>query len=198
MLLASASPRRRALLEQIGVAYRAQAVPVDETPLPGEAPADYVCRIALAKARAGVGKAHGESPVLGADTAVVLGETLLGKPGSRAEADAMLARLSGRTHRVLTAVALVSGTREAVRLSESQVTFREMTPEERIGYVNTGEPMDKAGAYAIQGVAAIFIESLAGSYSGVMGLPLFETAALLAEFGIRTPAWGEDARDGAL
>lgn len=187
ILLASASPRRGALLEQIAVSYRAMGVAVDETPLPGEAAADYVCRLALAKAHAGALAIAGAYPALGADTAVVLNGDILGKPHNQDAAEAMLARLSGCTHVVLTAVALVCGTHAAVRLSKSEVKFRVTTPAERISYVRTGEPMDKAGGYAIQGLAAVFVEWLSGSYSGVMGLPLFETAALLAECGIRTP-----------
>jgi septum formation protein len=125
-----------------------------------------------------------ELPVLGADTAVVLDGTMLGKPRDRQSALAMLARLSGRTHRVLTAVALVTGKDRQLRLSESEVQFRELSPEECERYWQSGEPLDKAGAYAIQGLAATFISRVQGSYSGVMGLPLFETAELLDAAGV--------------
>jgi len=180
--LASRSPRRRELLAQIGVRHRVVDVDVDESPRPAEVPAEYVLRLALAKARAGSGRAAG-LPVLGADTAVVVDDAILGKPADREEAMAMLGRLSGREHRVLTAIALVGG-REATRLSVSHVRFRAVGPDEAAAYWATGEPADKAGAYAIQGLGALFVESLSGSYSGVMGLPLFETAELLRHAGI--------------
>ena len=188
--LASGSPRRRELLEQIGVTYRTVAVEVDETPLPGEEPATYVSRLALAKARAGwevlATRQSGPRPipVLGADTAVVLDGVILGKPRDRSEGLAMLAALSGCEHQVMSAVALVAGDRSALRVQESRVRFRALTQAECEAYWDTGEPADKAGAYGIQGRAAVFITCLEGSYSGVMGLPLFETAALLREFGI--------------
>ncbi len=184
--LASASPRRRELLRQIGVAYRLLPVVVDETPVPDEPPSVYVVRLALAKARAGarlLGQ-HEFHPVLGADTAVVVDDAILGKPGDRDEGLAMLARLSGREHRVLSAVALATSTRDAVKVQESRVRFRELTRAECVAYWDSGEPSDKAGGYGIQGRAATFVAELHGSYSGVMGLPLFETAELLREFGI--------------
>jgi septum formation protein len=180
--LASRSPRRRELLAQIGVRHRVVDVDVDESPRPAEVPAEYVLRLALAKARAARGREPG-LPVLGADTAVVVDDAILGKPADRADALAMLARLSGREHRVLTAVALV-GDREATRLSVSHVRFRAVGPDEAAAYWATNEPADKAGAYAIQGLGALFVESLTGSHSGVMGLPLFETAELLRHAGI--------------
>lgn len=184
--LASSSPRRRQLLEQIGISYRIVAVEADEIPRPNEAPELYVSRLALAKARAGrqTLTAQPRRPVLGADTAVVVDDTILGKPRDREEGLAMLERLSGRRHQVLTAVSLVDEEREATRLNVSNVTFRVVTAGERAAYWNSGEPADKAGAYAIQGRAAVFIAHLEGSYSGVMGLPLYETGELLAEFGI--------------
>jgi septum formation protein len=183
--LASASPRRRELLTQIGVSYQVVAATVDETWHTHEAPELYVLRLALLKARAGRAgiSAADPHPVLGADTAVVLGGEVLGKPRDQAEGIAMLRRLSGNTHHVYTGVALV-GAQEATRLSVSAVTFRDMSLEECAGYWQTGEPIDKAGAYAIQGRGAIFISRIEGSYSGVMGLPLFETAELLRESGI--------------
>jgi septum formation protein len=184
--LASGSPRRRELLAQIGVSYQILSVTVDETPLAGEDPSHYVSRLALAKARAGHASLQGLvlRPVLGADTSVTVDGTILGKPRDRTEGLAMLAALSGRTHRVLSAVALVAGAREATRVQESQVRFRPLTASECQAYWDTGEPADKAGAYAIQGRAAAFIIELIGSYSGVMGLPLFETSELLRDFAI--------------
>lgn len=186
LYLASASPRRRELLRQIGVAYRRLLVEVDETPLSGESPEDYVVRLALAKARTGwrnLGR-RTPRPVLGADTVVVVDAVILGKPRDRDEGLTILARLSGREHQVLSAVALADATRDAVRVQESRVRFRELTAAERAAYWSSGEPLDKAGGYAIQGRAAVFVTELRGSYSGVMGLPLFETAELLREFGI--------------
>lgn len=184
--LASASPRRRELLRQIGVTYRLLRVEVDEIPLQGERPHDYVARLALAKARTGcetLGRRR-SCPVLGADTAVVVEGAILGKPRDREEGLAMLASLSGRVHQVLSAVALATPARNAVKVRESRVRFRKLEPVECTAYWDTGEPLDKAGSYGIQGGAAAFISELHGSYSGVMGLPLYETAELLREFGI--------------
>jgi septum formation protein len=184
--LASASPRRRELLRQIGVVYRLLRIEIDETPLAGESPDDYVVRLALAKAKAGcaaLGRRQ-PAPVLGADTAVVVDDAILGKPRDREEGLAMLARLSGREHQVLSAVALATPTRNAVKVQESGVRFRPLTLAECAAYWDSGEPRDKAGSYGIQGQAAAFIADLRGSYSGVMGLPLFETAELLREFGL--------------
>lgn len=184
--LASGSPRRRELLRQIGVVHEPLTISIDETPLVDEDPAAYVTRLALAKARAGWNAldVRPQRPVLGADTVVVIDGLLLGKPRHRQEGLRMLTVLSGREHRVLSAVALVAGSREALRLQESRVRFRKLSPAECRAYWDTGEPADKAGAYAIQGRGAIFIEDLQGSYSGVMGLPLFETAELLRDFAI--------------
>jgi septum formation protein len=182
LVLASASPRRRELLWQIGVPHRAAVPAIDEQPLSGEAPAECVQRLALAKAYQ---VSSPELPVLGADTEVVLDGKLLGKPSDRGEALAMLARLSGRTHLVLTAVALVDRRGTALRLSASEVEFRALEATECARYWETGEPRGKAGAYAIQGLGAVFVRHLRGSYSGVMGLPLFETAALLDAAGVR-------------
>ena len=187
--LASASPRRRELLRQIGVSYRLLRVVVDETPLPDETPHAHVARLAQAKARTGcaaLGRRK-PAPVLGADTVVIVNGAILGKPRDRAEGLAMLASLSGREHRVLSAVALATAQREAVKVQESRVRFRELTPAECAAYWETGEPGDKAGGYAIQGRAAAFITELRGSYSAVMGLPLYETVELLSVFGI--PLW---------
>jgi septum formation protein len=184
--LASASPRRSELLRQIGVAFEVRAVAISEEPLPAETPEAYVVRLAVAKARAGAAalRPQEQAPVLAADTAVVLGHEILGKPADVAEAAAMLERLSGRSHRVLTAVALDCGGQVESRYSDSEVRFRATTAAERLAYCATGEPLDKAGGYGIQGHAAVFVESLQGSYSGVVGLPLFETAALLARAGV--------------
>ena len=187
--LASSSPRRRELLQQIGVGYAVLPVDVPEQPGADEAPEVYVLRLALEKARAGHAllPADDKRPVLGADTAVVSHGTILGKPRDREDALATLAGLGGGHHQVITAVAMVGPDgEEQSRLSVSTVTFRPISPAEALAYWSSGEPADKAGGYAIQGMGAIFIERLEGSYSGVMGLPLFETAELLAIFGINT------------
>lgn len=184
--LASASPRRRELLEQIGVSYRVLQVEVDEDRHPGEQPELYVLRLALQKAKAGhVRLRAGDiGAVLGADTSVVVDGEVLGKPADQAQGIAMLRRLSGATHHVYTGVALVDDDHQATRLSVSAVSFRPLSLAECEHYWRSGEPADKAGGYAIQGRGAIFVSRLEGSYSGVMGLPLFETAELLREFGI--------------
>lgn len=185
--LASTSPRRRDLLDQLGIRYHTLQVEVDEMLCADEPPDVYVMRLARTKAWAGwhhVRDSQLTCPALGADTSVVLEGEVLGKPRDRVHGLEMLERLSGRSHQVLTAVALVDGVREAVRLSVSAVTFRATTAAERDAYWKTGEPLDKAGGYAIQGRAAVFIAHLEGSFSGVMGLPLYETAQVLNEFGI--------------
>jgi len=194
--LASRSPRRRELLKQIGVGFEmlllredpARGADVDETPLPGEVPRDYVLRIAQAKAEAAWQRLQQRKlprmPVLAADTAVVLGERILGKPSDNEAAAEMLRALSGHEHQVLTAIAVAFDRRLEMRLSLSTVGFKTLSDEEIRRYILTGEPRDKAGAYAIQGRAAGFIATLSGSYSGVMGLPLFETTQLLTEFGM--------------
>jgi len=183
--LASQSPRRRELLDQLGVAHEVLLPQVDETPLPREAARAYVLRVAAAKAEAGGALAAARGlpprPVLAADTCVVLGRRLLGKPADAAAAARMLALLSGRRHRVLTGVALACGARLYTALSESSVAFAELDPAAIAAYVASGEPLDKAGAYAIQGRAAAFVSRLCGSHSGVMGLPLYETARLLEQ-----------------
>lgn len=184
--LASASPRRRELLEQIGVHYDLLRVDVPEQRESAESPEEYVLRVALDKARAGQALLAPEDsiPVLGADTEVVVDGDVLGKPRDQDDAIAMLLRLAGREHLVLSAVAVVSGESAQSRLSVNHVRFRALSREEALAYWHTGEPVDKAGGYAIQGRAALFIERLEGSFSGVMGLPLYETAQLLAHFGI--------------
>jgi septum formation protein len=184
VFLASASPRRSELLRQIGVRFTVRAPAIAEDRLYGETAEAYVVRLAAAKAEAVWAAVAGSQPVLGADTAVVLGREVLGKPESADEAVAMLERLSGRTHRVLTAVAVRHAGGGETRLSTSEVRFRATTPTERLAYCATGESFDKAGGYGIQGHAAVFVEELKGSYSGVVGLPLFETAALLARCGV--------------
>ena len=182
VFLASASPRRSDLLRQIGIPHEVRPVHLDESLRPGEAPAAYVLRLAEAKARALWAQIPPDSrrPVLAADTTVALQGEVFGKPGDAAESRAMLRRLSGRTHQVHTAVALVHAKGEAARVSSSDVSLRDLAPAEIDWYWKTGEPADKAGGYAVQGRAAIFIRHIAGSYSGVMGLPLFETWELLA------------------
>jgi septum formation protein len=189
--LASGSPRRRELLTQVGVPFQALKISVDETVVPGEVAEEYVARLARTKAVAGWELSHepssaelGAAPVLAADTAVIVDGKILGKPADRADGERMLLELSGRTHEVLTAVALATPNGVAWRLSRSEVTFRAITAAEARDYWDTGEPQDKAGAYAIQGRAAIFIVNLRGSYSGVMGLPLYETAELLVAAGV--------------
>ena len=183
--LASQSPRRRELLARLGVPFGVLDVDVPEVRGPGEPAADYVRRVAREKAGAGLLKvvAVPGALVLGGDTEVVLDDEVFGKPRDAEDAAAMLRRLSGRTHRVISAVALVSAGREAQAVSLSEVTFAELGEEAIARYVASGEPMGRAGAYAIQGYAEAFVARLAGSYSGVMGLPLHETACLLRDFG---------------
>ncbi|MDX1298513.1 MAG: Maf family protein [Pseudomonas sp.] len=189
LYLASGSPRRRELLAQIAVPFLTQIAPVDENTLPDELPVAYVERLARAKGQAGLAALADtrDAVVLGADTAVVLDGRILGKPVDRDEALATLGALSGRSHEVLTAVALVSAERVVSRVVTSQVTFRPLSRAEIEAYWASGEPQDKAGCYGIQGLAAVFVSQLQGSYSAVVGLPLCETAALLAEFAI--PCW---------
>src|SRR5262245_17859749 len=176
--LASVSPRRRELLMQIGVPHVVTGAHIDESVHASERPHDYVQRMARTKAQT-VRERDLSLPVLAADTTVVLDGLVFGKPADRADAERMLGLLSGRTHEVLTAVALASSAGFPIRMSVSSVRFRLLDDDEVSAYWDTGEPRDKAGAYAIQGFGAVFIESLSGSYSGVMGLPLFETSELL-------------------
>lgn len=193
LYLASASPRRRELLAQIGVSFVTRVQPIDETPLPAEAPAAYVERLALAKAQAvfsTLDDRH-DAVVLGSDTAVVLDGRILGKPVDREDALATLAALSGREHQVLTAVALVSDSRAEARVVTSTVRFKPLDRTQLEAYWATGEPRDKAGSYGIQGLAAVFVSQMQGSYSAVVGLPLCETAELLAQFAI--PCWQQAA-----
>jgi len=183
--LASASPRRSALLTQIGVAHRVRPVDVDESIHSGEHPGDYVRRLAIAKAEALWVQLTEEdrAPVLGADTTVALGIEVLGKPRDREDALRMLRRLSARVHQVHTAVAIRHPRGCDCRISVSDVSMRALRDEEIAAYWECGEPADKAGAYGIQGKAAVFVERIAGSYSGIVGLPLFETGELLRMAG---------------
>jgi len=183
--LASQSPRRAALLRQIGVGFEVLPVEVDEAMLAAETPGDYARRLAMEKAQAGWHALPRERqrPVLGADTIVIAADSVLGKPAYREQAITMLLALSGTTHEVITAVAM-AGDQVVVRSQCSRVTFRTLTRRECEAYWASGEPRDKAGAYAIQGLAAMFVTRLEGSYSGVVGLPLYETAELLKTFGI--------------
>ncbi|MDX1433868.1 MAG: Maf family protein [Gammaproteobacteria bacterium] len=192
IVLASNSPRRRELLAQLGVGFEVLDPEVDETPRDGESPESLVARLAVDKAQAGramsdAGGGSGDAAVIGADTVVVIDAQALGKPRDAAHACAMLERLSGRCHTVLSAVALAHAGATEVRVSESRVCFRELSSDECRAYAMSGEPLDKAGGYAIQGRAAAFVRSLEGSYSGVVGLPLFETAELLREAGLLPP-----------
>ena len=192
--LASQSPRRRQLLEQLGVTYQLLLPDADEDAealeqvRPKEAPAVYVQRVTQLKLDAALQRLHrrglAAAPVLCSDTTVAMGGVIFGKPVDPADAAAMLAQLAGRTHRVLTAVAVGLGSRREQVLSRSQVRFAPLVPDEIEAYVSTGEPMGKAGAYGVQGRAAAFIAHISGSYSGIMGLPLCETAQLLRRFQV--------------
>ncbi len=182
LVLASASPRRRQLLEMLGIEHRVVPPDVDETRRPGEAPADYVVRLAREKARAVSGR-DPKPLVLAADTTVILGDELFAKPATVGEAVEMLGRLAGRTHQVYTGVALAQGERVETALDVSDVTFRRLSSDQIANYVATGEPMDKAGAYAIQGQGAALIDGIRGDFFGVMGLPLRLVLDLLERFG---------------
>ncbi len=189
MYLASASPRRRELLEQIGVPFEVRPAAIVESRRAGEPPVDLVARLARAKAeriREEIA-ADEQRAVLGADTAVVVDDAVLGKPEDEDDALRMLGKLSGRTHQVVTGICVIGdgGSRDEVSLSE--VRFKATTARERLAYVATGEPMDKAGGYAIQGMGAVFVEHLSGSYSSVVGLPLALTASMLNDIGM--PSW---------
>jgi len=197
MILASQSPRRRELLEQIGVRFSIEAADIDETPFPDEGAVAYVERMALEKARVIAARYPGEV-VLGSDTSVIWCDRILGKPANNQDAEETLRGLSGQTHEVLSAVALVNGQvrgqsqgmRERVISVATQVTFRDLSDDEIRAYVATGEPADKAGSYGIQGKGAILVAAIQGSYSNVVGLPLTETAELLKEFDV--PVWQAD------
>lgn len=184
IILASASPRRRELLDQIGISYRVQAVDIDETPVLNELPVTYVERVAAEKSLACQALVGSGKPVLAADTAVVLDGLIMGKPNDFEHASVMLEALSGKTHQVYTAVSL-RGREHELAVSVTDVTFKKLSSREIKAYWRTGEPLDKAGSYAIQGFAAIFVQSIKGSFSGVVGLPIFETAQLLEKQGIK-------------
>jgi septum formation protein len=184
IILASASPRRKELLDQIKVTYKVHPVDLDETPLPNEMPLDYVQRLAAEKSGLCKAQLNTETPVLAADTTVILGDLIMGKPKDQADALTMLTQLSGKTHLVYSAISL-RGREHSQALSITEVTFRRLTEGEILDYWYSGEPLDKAGSYAIQGIGSTFVESIKGSYSGVVGLPLFETAQLLSKQGIK-------------
>ena len=198
LILASQSPRRRELLAQITPEFSVDVADIDESQLPGEAAPDYVCRLARAKAQAIWQRRADGVPVLGADTTVVIDGLLLGKPTDAEEAMAMLQRLRGREHQVLTAIALVSGQNSECLLSQTTVYFGAISDDDLQRYVASGEPMDKAGAYGIQGRAGAFVERLDGSFSGVVGLPLFETRTLLASAGIIATTEAPERYQGSL
>jgi len=186
LYLASRSPRRQELLRQVGLRFEIVAAAVDERRSAGQSPADYALAMALAKARAGLRAVRppATQPVLGADTDVVIDGEILGKPADRAHALDMLRRLAGRTHEVYSGVAVVQDGRAATALSVTRVSFGPITAAQAEGYWDSGEPAGKAGAYAIQGRGAQFVREIHGSYSGVVGLPLFETLGLLRGFGV--------------
>lgn len=185
MILASASPRRHELLKQLGIEFLIAPADIDETISAGESPNDYVKRMAREKALAGFEQAECACATLGSDTIVVLGDNILGKPTSRDAARSMLGRLSGNTHQVYSAVAIKLPNGEILEdLNITSVTFGVMPTQWIEQYCQTSEPMDKAGSYAVQGGTAQFIRCIDGSYSGVMGLPLFETAVLLRQAGL--------------
>lgn len=186
LILASGSPRRKFLLNSLGIRFRAVPSSIDESLIDGESPQENVQRLALAKATE-VSARFREKWVLGADTIVVIDDEILGKPSDEQEARAMLARLAGRTHVVFTGYALVNSffpDRRRVRYEESSVQIRELSPRQIAGYVRTGEPMDKAGAYAIQGIGSGIVERISGSYTNVVGLPLCEVARDLQQLGV--------------
>ena len=189
--LASQSPRRAELLRQIGVTFEQLVGEIDETPGSGEMPADYVLRMAREKADAGWQKivASGMKirPLLASDTTVVYQDKILGKPDNEHDARRILALLSGNTHQVMTAVAITDGQQFRTELSVTDVVFKELSDQLIEDYIASGEPADKAGAYGIQGYGAVLVAGISGSYSGVVGLPLMETAQLLADFGL--PCW---------
>ena len=189
--LASLSPRRAELLRQIGVDFVQLAGEIDETPCPGELPADYVLRMAQEKANAGwqrmLASGLKKCPLLASDTTVVYQGKILGKPENEQDARRILTLLSGDTHQVMTAVAITDGEQFRTELSVTDVVFKELSDQLIEDYIASGEPADKAGAYGIQGYGAVLVAGISGSYSGVVGLPLMETAQLLAHFGV--PCW---------
>jgi septum formation protein len=190
LVLASASPRRKQLLAEAGYRCEVRPVDVDESQLPGEAPARYVERVARLKAET-CARQLPDCTIVAADTAVVVDGDVFGKPIDAADATRMLERLSGRAHLVMTGVVVI-GQRQVSAVETTTVQFDALSASDIAWYVASGEPMDKAGAYAIQGRAAVFVEEIRGSYSGIMGLPLFETGALLERFGY--PLWWKASR----
>ena len=190
MILASSSPRRRELLQQIGVRFSVEVANIDESVQDAEQPAAYVARLALEKARA-VALSHPQAVVLGSDTTVVCDGHILGKPENDSHAQQILAMLSGRSHQVMTAIAVVKDGQSEVRTVVTDVTFCVLSEAQIRAYIATGEPADKAGAYGIQGKGAVLVAAIHGSYSNVVGLPLTETAALLQAFGV--PIWEKES-----
>lgn len=185
IVLASKSPRRRELLTQLHVNFICRTSDIDETPKPDETARELVQRLAIAKAQTVYDNLENKLPVLGSDTVVSINKKILGKPANQQDALHMLKQLSGKTHQVITAVAMINAAMVKNIIVESHVTFADLGDEDILAYWQTGEPVDKAGSYAIQGLAAQFISHLNGSYSAVMGLPLFETAQLLKQAGIK-------------
>jgi septum formation protein len=182
LLLASQSPRRKQLLQQIGINPVCKGVDIDESIVGEELPLNYCKRLALEKAQTGWQRSNKKLPVLGSDTIVVLGEEILGKPKDTQDAFAMLMKLSKQTHQVITAVAMVNASKQKVVESISHVRFDVLPEKDVWAYIATNEPMDKAGSYGIQGYASVWIKHISGSHSGIMGLPLYETAQLIKEF----------------
>jgi len=183
IILASASPRRQELLDQINVTYKVCPVDIDETPSVNEPPLAYVQRLAAEKSAACKARLNPQIPILAADTTVVLGNMIMGKPKDQDDALAMLMQLSGKTHQVYSAVSL-RGCVHGQAVSVTEVTFRHLKEQEILAYWHSGEPLDKAGSYAIQGLGAMFVAAIKGSFSGVVGLPLFETTELLSNQGV--------------
>lgn len=186
LILASQSPRRKELLKQLGYDFTCVPADIDESVLSSESPEQYVARLALAKAQAIAIKHHDDVVVLGSDTSVVFGQHILGKPESLSDCHTMLTMLSGNTHEVVTAIAGVKGQRFEVVIVSTAVDFKTLSEKEITHYWHTGEPQDKAGAYGIQGIAGQFVKQIRGSYSAVVGLPLYETAQLLSAFGVKS------------
>lgn len=199
LILASTSPRRKELLQQIGIEFTQLAIDIDENVKEGETPTEYVLRLAKEKSKTGFGALSAQqqigSLVLAADTTVICDELILAKPESLSDCQRILGQLSGREHSVQTAIGLFGMDVNIQQVVTTQVTFRELSEAEIETYWHTGEPQDKAGSYGIQGFAAVFVESIIGSYSNVVGLPLCETAALLNQYNI--PLWQDIARAGA-
>jgi septum formation protein len=187
LILASASPRRVDILNQIGVRFSVAPTDINESQLINESSAEFVCRLASQKAKTGYDSHIGSQSALGADTIVLCDEQIFGKPKDYSDSKRMLGQLSGRAHKVISAVAINNGVESVVLMSETSVIFRIISEQEFLNYWSTGEPVGKAGSYAIQGLGSIFVESIQGSYSGVVGLPIAETCRLLRHFEV--PIW---------